>query len=252
MVVIDNLHVAFNLLLNPDETLRGQFVGLLKNPYQHLVRNKDVLHVLKGVSLKARRGDRIALIGKNGAGKTTLCRCIAGIYGPKKGSIQINGSIKAILDPRSILYPELTGRENARIVMSLFHDGSESQLQEALEFSELGRFLDVPFRTYSSGMQTRLCLSVASCQSADVFLLDEVFDGADQSFQQKMSKRIMNLIERSGVVFFVSHSEEQIRRVCNRAIYLKDGHIVADGNLDEVFALYNRDSLPTEGQIQSP
>lgn len=228
LVQIENLNMTFQLQFNQQVTLRGQFVDFAKNPYSFFFREKDFLHVLKNIHLNAKAGDRIALLGRNGAGKTTLCRCLAGIYQTKPGTIKARGKVRALLDPNFVIHPELTGRENAEILTSLFYpELSKAQkaqvLQEALAFSDLKEFLDTPFRHYSSGMQTRLCLSVATSQSADIFILDEVFEAADQAFKEKIAKRILALIESAGVVFFVSHSEDQVRKVCNKALILESG-----------------------------
>lgn len=243
LVQVNDLHLSFGLRIHPDASLRGHFIKLMQNPLATLLHTREAHHVLRGISFTARRGERIALIGKNGAGKSTLCRCLAGIYRPSLGRIQIEGNVRTILDPSAIIYPELTGRENARILAALLYPdlgkALNERIDEALDFSGLGSFLDTPFRYYSNGMQTRLCLSIATCAPADVFVLDEVFDGADSEFRERISRRILDLIAQSGVVFFVSHSEAQVRRVCNRAILLDSGCIRAEGSVDDVYKVYN-------------
>lgn len=243
LVQVENLNMKFHMKFNQQITLRGQFVDLMKNPFDYFFREKDILHVLKNVSFEAKAGDRIALLGRNGAGKTTLCRCLTGIYRSKNSAVKTSGEVRAILDPNFVVHPELTGRENAEVLTALFYpDLSSNQrqavLQEALEFSGLNEFLDTPFRHYSSGMQTRLCLSVATSLSADIFVLDEVFEAADQAFKEKISKRILNLIEKAGVVFFVSHSEDQVKKVCNKAIVLDRGEVQFNGPVEEGLSFY--------------
>lgn len=245
LLEVKNLNIMFQLRFNRDESLRGRFVEMLSNPIDFLFKDKDVLHILNQISFSASKGDRIAIIGKNGAGKTTLCRCLAGIYKNKAVTIKNEKTIRAILDPHAVIFPELTGRENAKILTELIYSElppSERQkiLAESLEFSGLKEFLDTPFRHFSSGMQSRLCLSVSTAVSSDIFILDEVFEAADRVFKEKISARIVNLIEKSGIVFFVSHSEEQIRRVCNKALYLKSGRVHYFGDLDKGLELYNQ------------
>jgi len=243
LVDVKNLDVMFELRLHLDETIRGQFVHFLKNPVAYAMQKRDVLHVLKSISFQAKRGDRIAIIGKNGAGKTTLCRCLSGIYNPRTGSILSSGTVRSILDPSVAVYPELSGRENGEILARLLYphlSNFKQHLDEALEFSGLGSFLDVPYRHYSNGMQTRLCLSVATIAPSDIFILDEVFEAADKGFKERISARILSLIERSGVVFFVSHVDEQIRRVCNKGLVLHDGKILYFGPIEEALSQYNR------------
>lgn len=245
LIEVKNLNVMFQLKFNRDESLRGQFVELLSNPVDFLFKDRDVLHILNQVSFSASKGDRIAIIGKNGAGKTTLCRCLAGIYKNKGIAIKPQKTVRAILDPHAVIFPELTGRENAKILTELIYSElspaeREKILTESLEFSGLKEFLDTPFRHFSSGMQSRLCLSVATAVSSDIFILDEVFEAADKVFKEKISARIVGLIEKSGVVFFVSHSEEQVRRVCNKALFVKSGRVQFFGDLDKGLELYNQ------------
>lgn len=215
---------------------------------RHRIEKIEKYSLKKDVQLhfifEAKKGDRIALIGKNGAGKTTLCRCLTGIYKPQFGQIKVEGKVRSIIDPATIIYPDLTGRENAKIMMDLLYPSDKGKAQEllsdALEFSGLGAHLDKSFRQYSNGMQTRLCLSLATCTPSDIFILDEVFEGADAEFQEKISARILRLISQSGIVFFVSHSESQIRRVCNKGLLLNEGKIINYGNLDQVFETYSK------------
>jgi ABC-type polysaccharide/polyol phosphate transport system ATPase subunit len=186
----------------------------------------------------------VGLLGVNGTGKTSLCRCIAGIYAPTSGKIAMNGRLRAIFDTAVGIQPELTGMENARLLAELIYPESdydrERLVQEATEFSELGKFLDVPYRLYSNGMQARLCLSLISSQPCDLLILDEVFDGADAFFREKIAARILKMISRSGAVLFVSHGADQIQRVCNRLIVIRDGSIAHDGDVEEGLALYAR------------
>ncbi len=243
LVNVEDLHLSFGLRMHGVTSLRSQFVSFMRNPLANLLHTREAHHVLRGISLTAKQGDRIALIGKNGEGKSTLCRCLAGFYRPTKGKIEVQGRVRSILDPAAIIYPELTGRENAQILAALLYpelgETLAERIDEALQFSGLGAFLDTPFRYYSNGMQTRLCLSIATCAPADIFILDEVFDGADSEFRERISRRIIDLISQSGVVFFVSHSEAQVRRVCNRAIFIDSGRIQVDGSVDEVYRVYN-------------
>src|SRR5690606_40243843 len=178
----------------------------------------DQLHVLKGIDLKLNRGDRLGILGVNGSGKTTLCRCISGMYVPTKGTININGEVRSIFDTSVGIIPELTGRENAYLLSRFIfpHISKEERkriVEEALDFTELGHFLDTPYRTYSKGMQARLSLSIISSKPTDLLILDEVFDGADEFFQAKISKRVLDMIHNSGSVIFVSHSPDQVIQI---------------------------------------
>lgn len=231
---VENLGLVFRTHLYQTPTLRDAFVQTLKNPLKNLLQAKNRHIVLDGLNLKVRRGDRVALMGVNGVGKTSLCRCITGIYRPTKGTIKVNGQVRAIFDTAVGIFPELTGRENAYVLSRFLYPNEDDKtrkelIEEALAFSELKSFLDMPYKNYSNGMQARLCLSVISCKPCDLLILDEVFEGADQFFREKIAKRVLDMIEKSGAVIFVSHSEQQVMRVCNRAVLLKHGQVIFDG-----------------------
>jgi ABC-type polysaccharide/polyol phosphate transport system ATPase subunit len=183
----------------------------------------------------------VAIVGANGAGKTSLCRLIAGFYKPTSGLIERFGHVRALFEVATVVQPELTGRENAELLAKLLYplEDVSFELSEALEFSELGRFLDVPLRTYSKGMHARLGLSLATMKSAEILILDEVFDGADQFFREKIAARTVRLMEKSGAVIFISHSAQQIRQVCNRVIVLEHGCIAFDGAVEAGLAYFS-------------
>tara|TARA_R110000868_G_scaffold164359_12_gene396905 strand:- start:5713 stop:6501 length:789 start_codon:yes stop_codon:yes gene_type:complete len=240
---VNDLNIHFDLDYHFIASVREKFIQALKSPIEFFAPSKDKLHVLKGVNLKLNHGDRLGIIGVNGSGKTTLCRCIAGMYTATKGSVTVSGEIRAIFDTSVGILPELTGRENAQLLSQfLFPNIDKAQrkaiIEDALEFTELGHFLDTPYRTYSKGMQARLSLSLISSKPTDLLILDEVFDGADEFFQEKISKRVLNMIHNSGAVIFVSHSPDQILQACNRAIFLNEGRIEIDGSPEEVIQYY--------------
>lgn len=244
IVSVENVHLIYRSHFYHQRGLRDYFVDVVKSPLATVFRPREHIPVLKGVNFEVRRGDRIGLLGVNGAGKTSLCRCLAGYYVPQRGKVKIQGQVRAIFDTRIGIFPELSGRENAKLLMGFMYPDDRQNhaemIEEALEFSELGHFVDMPFRTYSNGMQARLCLSVISSQPSELLILDEVFDGADQFFREKISKRIVNMIEQSGAVIFVSHSNSQIEQVCNRVVLLNKGQVVFDGPPDEGIRLYNQ------------
>jgi ABC-type polysaccharide/polyol phosphate transport system ATPase subunit len=244
VVVAEDLHLEFEVQRQMSTGLRGQFIKLFSSPIKTMLEKNELLRALDGINFEAYNGDRIALVGRNGAGKSTLCRVLTGIYKPTRGKVETRGTVRSIIDPAATVFPDLTGRENARLLMGLLYpdlrEEFEDYLQEVLEFSGLGNFLDTPFRHYSNGMQTRLCLSVATCRPANIFILDEVFDGADQEFRARVSKRMLQLIEKSGVVFFVSHSESQVRNICNKALLLHEGKVLEFGAVENIFESYTK------------
>ena len=163
---------------------------------------------------------------------------------PTTGDICIDGNVRFIFNTSVGVLPMLTGRENVVLLVNLIYsEYSDKQKKEIIEdsikFSELKKFIDTPFRTYSMGMQSRLCLSVISAKSSDLLILDEVFDGADEYFKDKVSKRIINIIDKSGAILFVSHNREQIHSICNRLIVLDKSKIVFDGDVTSGFNVYS-------------
>ena len=215
----------------------------MKDPVGFFLKEKERLHILKSLQFEIRQGDRIGLLGVNGAGKSSLCRCIAGHYTPTQGNLTVNGRVRAVFDASLGVQPELTGRENARLLAHfLFPEVSDldALVEEALEFSELGKFIEFPYHIYSNGMQIRLCLSLISARPTDILILDEVFDGADAFWREKISRRVLEMIENCGAVIFVSHSADQITRVCNRLIVLHNGEIIHDGAVADGLERYRR------------
>lgn len=247
---VDNLSLLFRLQLHPLWSWRDAFTRAVSRPLDMLGREKDYLVVARDISFEVKEGERVGIIGVNGAGKTSLCRCIAGMYRPNKGKVVTQGSVRAIFNAQIGVLPDLTGRENAKMLSHLLfpeEKNTDELVEEALDFSELGKFLDVPYRQYSNGMQARLGLSLISAVPSRLLILDEVFDGADTFFQKKMSDRIMNLIKKSGAVIFISHSEEQILKVCTRVLVLDKAQVVFDGPPKEGLEFYTKLKTPHVG-----
>jgi ABC-type polysaccharide/polyol phosphate transport system ATPase subunit len=240
---VENLNLVFNADVHRPWTWREAFVRALKSPLSLMPDPANRLHVVKDVSFDVFRGDRIALLGVNGAGKTSLCRCLAGLYHPASGRVSVDGNMRALFDVAVGIRPELTGRENAYLLAELLFPGDEridELVREALEFSELGRYLDVPLKFYSKGMQARLGLSLSAFRPTDLLILDEVFDGADIFFREKITVKMLELVHKSGAVIFVSHAPDQIRTVCNRLILLDKGTIAFDGAVEEGLNFFER------------
>lgn len=242
MVQARELGLHFKSKFYRTQTVRDLFVQTVKHPWETLLRPVETSVVFENLSFDLYRGDRVGLIGINGVGKSSLCRCIAGIYTATKGSIKVAGECRAVFDTGIGIQPELTGRENAEILAELLFSVTKAQkkalIDDALQFAELGDHVDSPFKFYSNGMQARLCLSLVSAMPADVLILDEVFDGADQFFRKRIAQRVKDQIEKSGTVIFVSHSFEQVQDVCNRVLLLHDRKIVFDGSPKEAYEIY--------------
>lgn len=238
IVSIRGLNLMYQIDHYRNQSVKDLLIQSLQNPLKTFRNNQRYYHVLHQIDLDIYKGDRVGLVGINGAGKTSLCRCIAGMITPNMGEVNVDGDVRAIFDTSVGIIPELTGRENAEIISALIYPDvskqeRESIIEDSLEFSDLGEFQDVPFLKYSKGMQTRLSLSLVSAKGCDLLILDEVYDGADIFFQEKISKRVLKMIENSGAVIFVSHAMEQIQKTCNRLVILDQARIVFDGSPEE-------------------
>jgi ABC-type polysaccharide/polyol phosphate transport system ATPase subunit len=241
LLTVKDISVHFELEHYHLQGLRDIFVHAITHPVDYLLKTPELLKVLDGVSFELKKGMRLGILGINGSGKTTLCRCLAGMMRPQMGVIQTSAEVRAIFDTGTGIMPELTGRENAYLLGRLFFPevrDLKPLVEEAIDFSELGHFIDVPFKQYSKGMQSRLMLSLISARSTDILILDEVFDGADVFFQQKLAIRMKNFIQAAGATVFVSHSADQVREVCEQVLVLNKGKIGFMGGVEEGIAYY--------------
>jgi ABC-type polysaccharide/polyol phosphate transport system ATPase subunit len=240
ILTVKKLNLTFSIDTLRSWTWRDAFTKMGKGVFG---REAEFIEIAKDMDLVVKTGERVGVLGVNGAGKTSLCRCIAGMYRPNSGTVEIKGALRALFNAGVGIQPELTGRENAELLTHFFypevsHAESLEIIADSLAFSELGKFLDTPFRLYSNGMQTRLCLSLASARPTDLLILDEVFDGADTFFREKIEARVLKTMQQSGAVIFVSHSFEQIRKVCTRVVVLAGGKILFDGDPETAIAHY--------------
>ncbi len=208
---------------------------------QEDARHRIVVQAVRGVSFQLRRGERLGLIGHNGAGKTTLLRTLAGIYEPVIGQVRVRGSICALLDINLGMNPEMTGRENI-VLRGLTNGLSRAEIQhleaDVQEFAELGEFLDLPLRFYSSGMIVRLGFALATAIRPQVLLMDEWILAGDAAFMEKAKTRLESMVRGADVLVLSSHSPQVIQDWCTRVIWMDQGRVRADGPMAEVTALY--------------
>lgn len=186
-------------------------------------------------------GERLGIVGRNGAGKSTLLHMIAGISQPTSGSIRINGKVTSIMTLGVGLRDDLTGRENIYVdgeIQGSSRAQVDQVIAEIIEFSELGKFIDYPVRTYSTGMKARLAFSMISHIEPEILIIDEALSVGDASFAAKATRRILDICARGKIVLLVSHGMQSIRDICNRCIYLKDGRVVMDGLPEHVTKAY--------------
>jgi ABC-type polysaccharide/polyol phosphate transport system ATPase subunit len=193
-----------------------------------------VVQALDGVSLSLGQGDRLALLGPNGAGKSTLLRVMAGIYEPTRGNITVKGRVAALLGGSPGMDPDSTGRENI-ILHGLYLGLSKAEIKKQtdaiIEFTELGAFIDLPLRTYSTGMRARLSFGIATAIVPDILLLDEGIGAGDAAFIEKANKRLDEFVGSTGILVLASHSQELVRQFCNKSLHLERGKVVGSEKL---------------------
>ena len=204
--------------------------------------NRVQHHALKGINLSVAKGEIVGIIGTNGCGKSTLLRVISGIYPPDSGTCKVRGNISLLAGLGTGFSAHQTGRENAVLYGSILGYSEQKiidKLPEIIDFSELGRFIDEPIRTYSAGMKARLGLAVASAIQPDLLLIDEVLGVGDPAFRKKSTDRIMEMVRQAGTVVIVSHSFGMLSEVCDRLVLIEKGKIMAEGNPQDVINAYH-------------
>jgi ABC-type polysaccharide/polyol phosphate transport system ATPase subunit len=211
----------------------------------HLDRQKGKVYVqaLRNVSFEVRRGEHLALIGHNGAGKTTLLKTIAGIYPPTEGEVVTRGSIGCLFDIGAGMAPEMTALEYVRLYHMVHSTPSESWeklVEDITEFTELGNFLEMPIRTYSEGMRTRLTAGLATAWQRDILLVDEGIGAADAAFQDKFERRVNRLLKSAGLLVIASHAVKLLRQYCTRGLVLQHGEVRMIGELEEALDFYSK------------
>lgn len=200
-----------------------------------------VVKALKNLNIEIIKGDRVGLIGQNGSGKSTLLRVLSGVYSPTFGDIRLEGSTASLIDLSLGIDVEATGRENIMLrgaLLGVSKEKMQSSFSEIVEFSELNEFIEMPVKTYSSGMHLRLAFSVSTIIRPEILLMDEWLSVGDEKFNNKAAKRLNDLVNSTDILVIASHSKELIEKNCNRVIWLEDGKIKRDGNPHEVCSQY--------------
>ena len=199
------------------------------------------VRALENLNFEIREGDRVGLLGHNGAGKSTLLRVLSRAYSPSKGVVQVTGKVGSLIDISLGINPEATGIENIYLRAALLGIPSSivgRKIEEIREFSELGNFLEMPVRTYSTGMQLRLAFAVSTLVSPEILLMDEWLSVGDEAFRMKAEARLQQMVDSSKILVIASHDRRLIEKTCNRAIWLEHGKIMQDGSAKEVAEAY--------------
>lgn len=205
------------------------------------MENRSIVKGLTDINLSIKHGDKVALLGSNGSGKTTLLKLIAGIYSPTLGNIEKKGKINCMLDIGFGFEPDATGYENiylTNIFQGIQKKDIDIMLSEIEEFSGLGEFLNMPFRTYSSGMQARLAFSCAVANSPEILLIDEFFSTGDKDFLKKSEKKVLEMMSSSSILIFASHNLEMLKKICDKGILIKDGKVDDYGEINNIIEKY--------------
>ncbi|MGN0537066.1 MAG: ABC transporter ATP-binding protein [Acutalibacteraceae bacterium] len=233
IIVFDSVSKVYTLY----RSSREQFAALFHES-KKLRKHKALDHV----SFTINRGESVAIIGRNGAGKSTLLKMITGVSYPTEGNIQVSGRVAALLELTAGFSMDMTGRENIHLkgcILGLKDDEIKVLEEKAIEFAELGEYIDQPVRTYSSGMKMRLGFAININMQPDILVVDEALSVGDNTFKQKCKNKIKELIKQNVTVLYVSHNKD-ITEICNRAIFLKQGQIVYDGNVNEAIKIYEK------------
>lgn len=233
-IKVENVTKSFKLYYDKPSTLKERLVFWNKKKSEDRV-------VLKNINLDIKKGETVALIGVNGSGKSTLLKLMTKIIYPTKGKITINGKLTSLLELGAGFHPDFTGRENIYFNASIFgltRSEIEKRVDDIIEFSELGEFIDSPVRTYSSGMYMRLAFSVAINVDAEILLIDEILAVGDQHFQDKCFAKLRELRDSDKTIVIVSHSLGPIKDLCNRAVWIYDGEIRMDGKTSKIIDEY--------------
>lgn len=243
-ISLENVNVSFPIYHGGSRSLKKSLV--FRGTGGHLATDANqrlIVEALRNLSLQIRSGDRIALVGANGAGKTTLLRVMAGIYEPAAGTVRVRGRISPMFDIGLGIDGEVSGYDNIRLrglILGLSAREIEERIEDIAEFTELGDYLDIPVRTYSAGMLTRLTFAVATCFSPEILLMDEWILAGDASFLAKAQQRVETFIDKASILVLASHSLEICRRWCDKAVWLERGELKMFGSLEEVLGEFTK------------
>ena len=242
LIQLDNVYLNYPLVGLGSRSLKNRIISAATGGRISAGESIPVINALQGVSFTLNDGDRLGLIGHNGAGKSSLLKILAGIYQPTEGSLFVSGNVVSTLNISLGMEPEATGYENIIIrglLLGMKREEINQKIDEIAEFTELGEYLDLPVRIYSTGMATRLAFATVTAMDSDILLMDEVIGTGDFSFIDKAEFRLNKFINRSKIIVIASHSESIIRKFCNKTLLLKHGKVLSFGETEDVIRQYH-------------
>jgi ABC-type polysaccharide/polyol phosphate transport system ATPase subunit len=257
LIAIDaqDMHVEFPIYGQRRRSLRNLLVpkalsarrripaGVVGGAIEAELSGKVIVKALDGLSFSLREGDRLGIIGHNGAGKTTLLRALAGVYEPTRGTLSIRGTVTSMFSLSDGMDQDATGYENIWLrgaILGFSRDFTEKHIEDIAEFSELGEYLDMPIRTYSSGMFVRLGFAIATALDPQILIMDEMIGAGDAKFFSRAEVRLKRMVERTGIMIVATHSPAILKTWCNKAMLLNHGRMIHFGAVEGMWARYEQ------------
>lgn len=244
MIKVENVTLTYELYHDQTNSLKEAVINLV-HKRKYTEERRSSFNALQNVSFEVKQGERIGIVGGNGAGKSTLLKVISGILKPTLGKVTVNGTIQPLIEISAGFNPEFSGRENIYLngyMLGFSRQQIVNNEQEIINFCELGDFIDVPVKYYSSGMSVRLAFAIATSIEPEILLFDEMLSAGDEHFAHKADQRLNSLLDRSKGMVIVSHNLKLIERLCSRALWLKNGIIAEDGEPSKVISSYVKSS----------
>jgi ABC-2 type transport system ATP-binding protein len=235
-VKVENVSILFNLSKEKVDNIKEYFIKLVTRKLHY-----NEFWALTDVSFEVEEGERLGILGFNGAGKSTMLKVIAGVLKPTQGKVKVTGLIAPMLELGAGFDMNYSGKENIYLygaTMGFSRKFIDEKYDEIVEFSELGDFINAPLKSYSSGMKSRLGFAIATAVKPDVLILDEVLSVGDAAFKEKSEQRILDMMKDGATVLFVSHNTDRVKKICNKAIILTKGQVVANGEVGEICDMY--------------
>lgn len=239
IITVEHVSMKFKLSSEKFDNIKEYFIKTIKKQVSY-----DEFWALKDISFEVERGDSVALIGLNGSGKSTMLKTIAGVLKPTEGKVVVKGSTAPLIELGAGFDMDLTARENVFLngaILGYSRRQMEDYYEDIVDFAELRNFMDVPVKNFSSGMVSRLAFSIATIGNPDILIVDEVLSVGDHRFQQKCQQRIQQMRNQGTTILFVSHNVSQVLEVCNKVVWLEQGHLKMQGNAPEICKIYEKD-----------